>query len=86
MDIIGTLLLRVTMRTIPARLPVALRDHLDRLRIDLLDPANTTLRKQFQLRYDEGFDQSRSAAKKATKVSKAGSRRQPSSAGIHNHP
>jgi hypothetical protein len=40
----------------PARLPVALKDHLDRLKLDLLDPTNAALRKQFQRRYDNGFD------------------------------
>lgn len=40
----------------PARLPVALKDHLDKLKLDLLDQTNATLREQFQRRYDNGFD------------------------------
>ena len=34
----------------PGRLPVSLKDHLERFRLELLDPANASLRTQFERR------------------------------------
>jgi hypothetical protein len=40
----------------PERLPVALKAHLEKFKLELLNPANTALRDQFQRRFDEEFE------------------------------
>ncbi|HWA95100.1 MAG TPA: hypothetical protein VG844_10915 [Terracidiphilus sp.] len=40
----------------PERLPVVLKKHLDTFKADLLNPANTALRNEFQKRFDKGFE------------------------------
>jgi len=39
----------------PELLPKALKAHLDKFRLELLNPSNGTLRKRFQDRFDSGF-------------------------------
>jgi hypothetical protein len=40
----------------PERLPVVLKQHLETFKADLLNPANTALRNEFQKRFDKGFE------------------------------
>jgi len=40
----------------PERLPVVLKSHLETLKAELLNPANTALRNEFENRFDEGFE------------------------------
>jgi hypothetical protein len=39
----------------PERLPIALKAHLEKFRLELLNPARVALRAQFERRFDEGF-------------------------------
>src|ERR1022692_3263199 len=43
----------------PERLPQSLRAHLERFRLELLNPANADLRRVFEQRFDGGFRQSK---------------------------
>lgn len=40
----------------PSLLPKALKAHLEKFRLELLDTANTKLRERFQRRFDKGFN------------------------------
>jgi hypothetical protein len=40
----------------PSLLPVALKAHLEKLKLDLLNPANIALRQEFQTCFDNGFE------------------------------
>jgi hypothetical protein len=40
----------------PERLPVALKAHLEKFKLELLNPVNVALREEFQRRFDNGFE------------------------------
>jgi hypothetical protein len=40
----------------PSLLPIALKSHLEKFRLDLLNPANIALRQEFQTCFDNGFE------------------------------